>query len=109
MHAILFQMALMPLTMVRYTIASLSNSVIEKFIPLNKMLRIHIHIGYTIVITVFIATVTFFAFFGTLCSRGEEEYCKKFTSGESLRVTTNKMQSIFDFLHQGYACLFNLW
>ena len=44
MHAILFQMALLPLTMSRYTISSLSNSKLDRFFPLNKMLRMHIHV-----------------------------------------------------------------
>ncbi|KAL7545999.1 hypothetical protein ACHAWF_009342 [Thalassiosira exigua] len=43
MHAILFQMALLPLTMSRYTISSLSNTWFDRFFPLNKMMRIHIH------------------------------------------------------------------
>ena len=49
MHAILFQMALLPLTMSRLTIANLSTTAFDKFIPFNRMLRIHIHLGYTMV------------------------------------------------------------
>ena len=45
MHAILFQMALIPLTMSRYTISSLSNSKVDRFFPLNKTLRMHIHVS----------------------------------------------------------------
>eukprot|EP00970_Alexandrium_tamarense_P012921 scaffold3159_cov191-Alexandrium_tamarense.AAC.9 len=45
MHSILFQMALLPLSMSRYTIASLSNSSFDRFFPLNKMFRLHIQIG----------------------------------------------------------------
>ncbi|KAL7532784.1 hypothetical protein ACHAXR_004839 [Thalassiosira sp. AJA248-18] len=44
MHAILFQMSLLPLTMSRYTISSMSNSKFDRFFPLNKMLRMHIHV-----------------------------------------------------------------
>jgi len=80
MHAILFQMALIPLTMSRFSIATLSGSVLDRFIPMNRMLRMHIHLGYTMVIVVFFATVLFFAFFGTLCRRGEQAFCDKFTS-----------------------------
>jgi predicted ferric reductase len=80
MHAILFQMALIPLTMARFSIATLSESLLDRFIPLNKAVRIHIHLGYTMVIIVFFATAFFFAFFGLLCSRGEEAFCDKFTS-----------------------------
>ena len=49
MHAILFQMALLPLTMSRFSIAALSDSLVDRFIPMNRMLRIHIHLGYTMV------------------------------------------------------------
>jgi predicted ferric reductase len=80
MHAILFQMALIPLTMARFSIAALSESLLDRFIPLNKAVRIHIHLGYTMVVIVFFATIFFFAFFGLLCSRGEQAFCDKFTS-----------------------------
>lgn len=80
MHAILFQMALIPFTMSRYTIASLSTSKLNKYLPLNKALRIHIHLGYTMVSIVFLATIVFFTFFGLLCSEGDEAFCDKFTT-----------------------------
>jgi predicted ferric reductase len=80
MHAILFQMALLPLTMARFSIAGLSESLLDRFVPLNKAVRMHIHLGYTMVFIVFFATVLFFGFFGLLCSRGEEAFCDKFTS-----------------------------
>jgi len=80
MHAILFQMALIPLTMCRYSIARLSNSFLNRFIPLNRTLHMHIHFGYTMVLIVFLATIVFFIFFGLLCSEGEQAFCDKFTS-----------------------------
>lgn len=80
MHAILFQMALIPFTMSRYTIASLSTSKLNYYLPLNKALRIHIHLGYTMVSIVFLATIVFFTFFGLLCSEGDEAFCDKFTT-----------------------------
>lgn len=80
MHAILFQMALIPLTMARYSIAHLSESFLNRFIPLNRTLRMHIHLGYTMVIIVCVATILFFAFFGLLCNNGQEEFCAKFRS-----------------------------
>mmetsp|Transcript_30987 Transcript_30987/g.74540 ORF Transcript_30987/g.74540 Transcript_30987/m.74540 type:complete len:837 (-) Transcript_30987:1632-4142(-) len=79
MHAILFQMALIPLTMARYTISNLCDSFISSILPLNRSLRMHIHLGYTMIIIVFLAVVFFFAFFGLLCSDGEEAFCEKFT------------------------------
>lgn len=73
-------MALLPLTMARFSIAALSDSTLDRFIPLNKSVRIHIHLGYTMVIIGFFATLFFFAFFGLLCAQGEEAFCDKFTS-----------------------------
>lgn len=80
MHAILFQMALIPFTMSRYTIATFSKSKLNKYLPLDKALRIHIHLGYTMVSIVFAATIVFFVFFGLSCAEGEEAFCDKFTS-----------------------------
>lgn len=80
MHAILFQMALIPLTMSRYTISVLCDTIVNRFVPLNRALRMHIHLGYTMVLIVFLATVFFLIFFGVLCARGEDDFCAKFTS-----------------------------
>ena len=80
MHAILFQMALIPLTMTRYSIASLSESTLNRFIPLNRVIRMHIHLGYTISILLVLSTLLFFAFFGLLCSDGDQTFCSKFRS-----------------------------
>jgi len=73
-------MALVPLTMSRFSIAALSDSLMDRFVPLNRALRIHIHLGYTMVIIVFFATAFFFAFFIVLCDDGEHAFCDKFTS-----------------------------
>jgi predicted ferric reductase len=80
MHAILFQMALLPITMSRFSISALSESFIDRIVPLNRTLRMHIHLGYTMIIIVFFATLFFFAFFGLLCSDGDQAFCDKFTS-----------------------------
>ena len=66
--------------MARFSIAALSESVVDRFVPLNRSVRIHIHLGYTMVLIVFLATVFFFVFFGVLCAGGEEDFCAKFTS-----------------------------
>lgn len=80
MHAILFQMALIPFTMSRFSITSLAGSTLDRFLPLNRILRMHIHLGYTMVVVVFLATVLFFTFFGLMCSNGEQDFCDKFRS-----------------------------
>ena len=78
--AIAFQMTLIPLTMARYSIASLSGSKLNRYLPLNKALRVHVYLGYVTVSIVFIASIIFFTCYGTLCSKGEEAYCDMFTS-----------------------------
>ncbi|KAL7560334.1 hypothetical protein ACA910_020257 [Epithemia clementina (nom. ined.)] len=78
MHAILFQMALIPLTMSRCSIAALSETVLQDFVPLNRAVRIHIHLGYVMVLIVGLATSLFFIFFGRLCAGGQQDFCDKF-------------------------------
>jgi hypothetical protein len=88
MHAILFQMTLLPITMSRYSIAALTESIVDKIVPLNRTLQMHIHLGYTMITIVFFATVFFFAFFGLLCADGDEAFCAKFTSEIMITVST---------------------
>ena len=85
MHAILFQMALIPMTMSRFSIAALSESILNRFVPLNRAVRIHIHLGYTMVLIIFLATVFFFFFFGIVCADGDQAFCDKFT--EEIMIT----------------------
>ena len=80
MHAILFQMTLLPITMSRFSIAAFTESFIDRIVPLNRMLRMHIHLGYTMVIVLFASTCFFFFFFGILCAEGEQDFCDKFTT-----------------------------
>jgi predicted ferric reductase len=89
MHALLFQMALLPLTMCKYSVMQLVQSPLRNYIPFNRITRMHIHIGYVLVGIVFLATLFFFTFFGMLCQeqkdgteklgkRGERTFCLKF-------------------------------
>ena len=80
MHAILFQLALLPLTMSRFSIASLSDSIVNRFLPLNKTLEMHVHLGYITICIVFASTIVFFIFFGKLCNDGEQSFCDKMRS-----------------------------
>ena len=77
---VLFQMALIPLSMSRYTIAALSNSKLNHFLPLNKAVQAHIYLGYVMFGLSILATIMFFAFLGLLCSEGESDACNKLTS-----------------------------
>lgn len=83
MHVILFQMALLPLTMSRYCIAALgSNSAwLNRIVPMNRMLYMHIHLGSCMIVLVFLATALYLSFFSILClAYDEQEYCTKLTS-----------------------------
>ena len=91
MHAILFQMSLLPLTMARQTVAVVSQTwFARKFLPLHKVVAMHIHLGYVMVSFVFGATILFFVFFGQGCAQqvsgkeptpgGVNTFCKKMQS-----------------------------
>lgn len=90
MHVVLFQMALLPLTMARFTVAYLSTTPLNKVIPFERMVGIHIYLGYLMLGLVFVSTIIFFAFFGLLCHdqktgfepldiNGERNFCNNFT------------------------------
>ena len=78
--AILFQMALIPLTMSRFSIASLSGTVLDRFIPLNRAMRIHVYLGYSMMCLLLFATLALVTFYGSLCILKEKEYCERLTS-----------------------------
>ena len=82
MHAGLFQLALIALTMARYTIANISscNTILRQFVPLHHAPAMHIYLGYWVVTAVTIATIVFVLFFGTLCAHGDDSSCKKLTT-----------------------------
>jgi hypothetical protein len=99
MHAILFQMTLLPLTMSRFSIASLTESIVDKIVPLNRTLQMHIHLGYTFITIVILASVFFFAFFGLLCVEGDESFCEKFTSEIMLTVSKHAAPKLLSSTH----------
>lgn len=90
MHAILFQMALLPLTMCRFTLAQLSTTIMRNYLPFNRITAMHIHLGYTMFTIVFASTIVFFIFFGHLCEQqkkgleptpnGEFTFCDKMST-----------------------------
>ena len=77
MHAILFQLAVLPLTMCRLSIASLSDTFLCRFLPFNRMTDYHIAIGYTLVIFLLATVSIFFMFFGVICNSGDDSFCRK--------------------------------
>ena len=74
-HAILLQAALIPLSMSRYSIAALSESIVSRYIPFNRALRVHMQLGYAMVLIIVLATLIFVSYFGAMCGLGERAYC----------------------------------
>ena len=77
MHAILFQLAVIPLTMCRLSIRSLSSTFLNRFVPFDSMTQYHIAVGYTVVIFLVSTTAIFFMFFGVICNSGDASFCAK--------------------------------
>lgn len=77
-HAILYQMALIPLTMSRFSITALadSSSFLDRFVPLNRAIQMHKIFAYTMVMLVIFATFLFILYFSTLCFDGQQEFCR---------------------------------
>ena len=80
MFTMLFQMALIPLTMSRLSIASLSETFVERIVPLNCANRVHIYLGYMVTIVVSVVSIMFVVFFAVLCSGGDEDSCTSLKS-----------------------------
>lgn len=78
MHAILFQLGLLPLTMCRLIISKASNTFVNTIIPFNEMLKCHIAIGYMLVLMLFFTIVVFLMFFGVNCADGDQTFCTNF-------------------------------
>jgi len=68
MHAILFQLALLPLTMCRATLASLSTTKLSLVLPFAHVTDFHIFLGYVFCTVMILAVILFFAFFGKVCA-----------------------------------------
>lgn len=79
-HLILLQLAILPLTMCRYTIAYLSTTAVQRIIPFEEFTKYHIWVGYFTVFLVLIVFITFVGYYSALCAQGENEYCEKMNS-----------------------------
>lgn len=77
MHALLFQLAILPLTMCRLVVSTLSSTFLNNYIPFNEMTKCHIFIGYTFIVLLLAALLIFFLFFGVVCNSGDASFCKK--------------------------------
>ena len=80
MHFILFNLALIPLTMCRFIITKASKTFLKSFVPFHESTKVHIALGYITTFLLVVSTITFIAFFGTLCSDGQQSSCDKLTS-----------------------------
>ena len=85
MHAILFQLALVPLTMCRSTLAWLStSSPLRGVFPFEHILQFHIFVGYLFCTIMVLSVIFFFIFFGKVCSdhlngRDPADLCRNFS------------------------------
>jgi hypothetical protein len=80
MHAILLQLAILPLTMSHLAISEGSQTFLKRFIPFNDLLKYHIRVGYCFMVLLLGTTLVFISFFGVLCANGEQKFCDNFTS-----------------------------
>lgn len=69
MHAILLQLALLPLTMCRSLLALSSTSrLLRGTLPFEHLTQLHIFIGYLFCTIMILSVLLFFAFFGKTCA-----------------------------------------
>jgi ferredoxin-NADP reductase len=69
MHAILLQLAVIPLTMCRSTLAWLAtSSPLRNVLPFEHLIEFHIFVGYVFCTIMVLSVIVFFAFFGKVCS-----------------------------------------
>jgi predicted ferric reductase len=99
MHVVLFQMALIPLTMSRHLVTVLGQTLLNKLIPFSKILQMHVYLGYLVVALVFASSVIFLAFFGLVC-QDEKDGIEPTPRG---RVFCDKFQ--MEIMITGYAII----
>eukprot|EP00036_Acanthoecidae_sp_10tr_P019581 CAMPEP_0206303018 /NCGR_PEP_ID=MMETSP0106_2-20121207/9021_1 /ASSEMBLY_ACC=CAM_ASM_000206 /TAXON_ID=81532 /ORGANISM="Acanthoeca-like sp., Strain 10tr" /LENGTH=947 /DNA_ID=CAMNT_0053733801 /DNA_START=45 /DNA_END=2888 /DNA_ORIENTATION=+ len=81
MHAVLFQLMLIPLTVSRSLLAWIATKT--SILPLEHIMTLHIHIGYAFCIIMVGSAALFFTFFGKLCQEHKDgtepvDMCAKF-------------------------------
>ena len=79
-HVIHLHLALLPLTMCRYSITRLSSTFLRRYIPFDDMMKCHIFLGYVLVGLVALAFTLFMIYYTLLCTSGDQEFCNRFSS-----------------------------
>eukprot|EP00419_Tripos_fusus_P015082 CAMPEP_0172762064 /NCGR_PEP_ID=MMETSP1074-20121228/172737_1 /TAXON_ID=2916 /ORGANISM="Ceratium fusus, Strain PA161109" /LENGTH=407 /DNA_ID=CAMNT_0013596393 /DNA_START=115 /DNA_END=1334 /DNA_ORIENTATION=+ len=84
MHAILFQLVLIPLTMCRHLLVQLGKTPLKAIIPLEHITAFHIFLGYVFCFVMVGSVILFVTFFGKVCSdhnsgKDPTNLCEKFT------------------------------
>jgi predicted ferric reductase len=79
-HAMLLQMAVIPLTMSRMSIAALCDSALAIYVPLTRAVRLHILYAYTMICLIVLATVGLYVFYLSMCAIGVQDYCDRISS-----------------------------
>lgn len=83
MHSLLFTMALLPLTMCRFTITKLRNSWFGKYFPFDYMIEFHKWLGYVMGVQLLVTFLVFVGHFAKLCDDyrngiEKENFCESF-------------------------------
>jgi len=110
-HAILFQLAVIPLTMARHLLTLLSGSpTVNRIIPFPHMTEFHMHLGYTFCALTAFALVGFLIYYSKICAdynagRDPDNMCKGLTSeimvtGYSVTLATLVMFLTSHFRHK---------
>jgi predicted ferric reductase len=79
-HAMLLQMAAIPLTVSRLSIAALCDSPLAIYIPFKRTLRLHILYAYTMIWLLVFAMVGLIVFYARMCAVGLQDYCDRISS-----------------------------
>lgn len=84
-HVILFQLALIPLTTCRSTVASMAGCRLDQVVPLNQADEMHTFLGYFITVLIMAAVIVNIIYFAILCGiAGDESACIHFSSVEMI-------------------------
>ena len=84
-HVILFQLALIPLTTCRSTVASMAGCRLDQVVPLNQADEMHTFLGYFIAVLIMAAVIVNIIYFAILCGiAGDESACIHFSSVEMI-------------------------
>lgn len=69
MHLLLLGLAVIPLTMCRKIIFHVSKTWANRYLPVDSLVSVHTFFGWWMAVQLVVATIVFFAHFGSLCGQ----------------------------------------